>query len=259
MPAWDPELYLRFAREREIACHDLARRTADRAATPWFVVDLGCGPGNSTKILRNLYPRAQIFGVDNDPEMLAKANRDRINARFVKGDLATYQPETPPNLIFSNAAIQWVPDHSALFERLMGLLAKGGWLAVQIPDHLDSDAHRLMAETARDERWRDRLEGVRDGNLTTQTAEQLYDLVAPHASEAEAWRTDYLHVLPSADAIAEWYRGSGMRPYLEALADDAEREAFVAALTEKLRNAYRPATDGKVVFTFRRSFVLARR
>ena len=259
MPSWDPDVYLRFARERELACHDLARRTVDRAATPWFVVDLGCGPGNSTKILRDLYPRAQIFGVDTDPAMLAKANRDRVNARFVQSDLATYQPETPPNLIFSNAAIQWVPDHAALFERLMGLLAPGGWLAVQIPDHLDSDAHRLIAETARDERWRDRLEGVRDSNLTTQTAEGLYDLVAPHASECEAWRTDYLHVLPSADAIAEWYRGSGMRPYLEALADDAEREAFVATLVEKLRGAYRPAADGKIVFTFRRSFVLARR
>ena len=256
MPSWDPRLYLRFGRERIQPCVDLARRAADVIASPGRVIDLGCGPGNSTAVLRRTFPDAQLVGVDNSESMLVQARGSGLNATWQHADITDWMPDAPVDLLFSNAALQWVPDHAALFPRLLDCVASGGVLAVQLPYHLTSPVHRIIADVAA--RF-DAFDDFSDG-LTVHAADRYYDWLAPHAASVAMWRTTYHHVLADADAVVAWISGSGLRPYLEHLERSRgadERDAFLASYAAAIRAAYPPAADGKVIFEFPRLFVIA--
>ena len=258
MPSWNSEQYLKFAAERTRPARDLAAQVDVDA--PKRVIDLGCGPGNSTAVLAELWPSAVITGLDNSPAMLAAAQREFPNREWIEGDIATWHaPEGAPfDVVFSNAALQWVPDHRRTFPRLLDSVAPGGALAVQMPASSDATAHRLMRELAASANWRSRFPtAVREWHV--HPPEFYYDLLAPRSRRLDLWATDYLHVLESLDAIIEWYRGSGLRPWLEALPTDAARTEFLGAYRARLVPYFPIREDGRVLFPFRRLFLIAYR
>ena len=259
MPNWDASQYLRFAEERTRPCRDLAAQIA--TPSPRQVIDLGCGPGNSTQVLAERWPNAELTGLDSSPEMIEAARLIRPSRKWVVGDIAnwTAREERPYDVVFSNAALQWVPDHATLFPRLMAQLATGGSLAVQVPNNIDAPAHVIARRLAASDFWRRRfpVAGVREWHV--HDSDFYYDLLAPHAARIDLWETEYLHIMPAADAIVEWYKGTGLRPFLEAISSAADRERFIAAYLDEIRAAYPPRADGHVLFPFRRLFLIAYR
>lgn len=256
MPTWDAKQYLRFEEERTQPCRDLLARIPVRS--PARVIDLGCGPGNSTAVLARRWPKAEIVGLDSSAEMLARAREAYPLGTWVQGDLAEWQSDEPFDVVFSNAALQWAPDHHALLPQLHSHVAPGGVLAVQVPAHPDAVPHRLLRELAGADRWRGHFERAVI-EWSVRTAAEYYDILAPHAARLDLWVTDYLHILPSVEAIAEWYRGTGMRPYLDALPDEDLRGRFVREFVAALAPHYEPRRDGRVIFPFRRLFLVAGR
>lgn len=252
--SWNPDLYLKFAAERTRPAADLAARVP--AAGVDRIADLGCGPGNSTAVLRARWPDADITGVDNSPDMIAAAQKFDPAGRWVRADLATFA-ETGFDLVFSNAALQWVPDHANLLPRLLGLARPGGVLAVQIPLHHRSLLHKLIADLADRPAWRDRLAPAR-ASLRMESPEFYYDALRPRAAEADVWVTEYHHPMADPSALVQWIKGTGLRPYLDALADDRERTEFVAGLTSSIEAAYHRRADGRLLFPYPRLFVVAR-
>ncbi len=256
MPRWDADQYLRFADERTQPAIDLLSRV--RVAAPRAVFDLGCGPGNSTALLRARWPDATVVGLDHSSEMIAAARAAHPDGQWQLGDLATWTPPAPADVIFSNAALQWVPDHARVVPHLFAQLAPGGVLAVQVPAHLHSPIHQAMVVVARDPAWADRLRTAA-GAIAVETPGTYYDLLRPLAGRIDLWVTEYLHVLDSPAATIDWMRGSGLRPFLQALADDAERARFEARLRPLVEQGYPRQADGRVLFPFRRLFFVAHR
>ncbi len=256
MPTWDADQYLRFAEERTQPCRDLAARIA--TSDPARVIDLGCGPGNSTAVLAARWPEAEIVGLDSSAEMIEKARGDFPAGRWMQGDLLRWQSDEPFDVVFSNAALQWVPEHAALLPRLLSQVAPGGVLAVQVPADPDALPHRRLRDLAATESWKSHFaQPVREWSVLA--AGDYYGILAAHAARVELWTTDYIHVLPSVEAIAEWYRGTGMRPYLDALPGDEVRERFVQDFVASISADYPAQADGRVLFPFRRLFLLAHR
>jgi len=248
-PSWQPAQYLKFSEERTRPCRDLVARID--LSTPRRVIDLGCGPGNSTEILAERWPAAELTGFDSSPEMIAAARKAHPDWRWTASDIAQWAAtaDEPYDLVFSNAALQWVSDHAAVFPQL---LARGRVFAMQIPGNWDGPAHRIMREVAKQYP----LEG-RVREWFSHDAAFYYDALAPHAARLDLWETEYLHIMDSAEAIVEWYKGTGMRPFLNALVSDAERARFTADYLEAIRAEYTPQSDGKVLFPFRRIFAIA--
>lgn len=258
MPTWNSEQYLKFGRERTQPAIDLAARV--RVATPRRVIDLGCGPGNSTGVLAERWPGAAVTGLDNSAAMLAAARRDFPALQWCEGDIATWHaaPGEEFDVVFSNAALQWVPDHRRTLPRLLAAVAPGGALAVQMPASPDAAAHRLMRELAASPSWRPHFASPpREWHV--HPPEFYYDVLSPHARQLELWTTDYYHILENLDGVIEWYRGSGLRPWLDALPDEAARTAFLGAYRARLVPYFPTREDGRVLFPFRRLFVIASR
>jgi trans-aconitate 2-methyltransferase len=253
-PDWSPATYLKFEDERTRAAVDLLARAPLEAARR--VVDVGCGPGNSTELLAARYPRADVLGIDNSPAMLEAARRRLPKARFEAADAASWIPDPDVDLVFANATYQWVPGHLAQLPRVLAAMKPGAVLAVQMPDNLTEPTHRLMIETANDGSWAARLTHASRAPLPPAGA--YYDALAPLATRLDIWRTAYQHPLADADAIVEFVRSTGLRPFLDALMAD-EREAFVAAYTSRIADAYPSRADGRVLLAFPRLFFVARR
>ena len=249
---WDPAQYLRFADERLRPAIDLMARVALDA--PARVIDLGCGAGNVTTILARRYPGAEVTGVDASEAMLAKARAAAPACRFVRADIATWRPEAPPDLIYSNAALHWIGDHAALFPRLAAMLAVGGVLAVQMPAMHDAPFRRLQGEVAAKGPWAERLRGHASAR-DILAPEQYWDLLRPLGAVLDIWETTYLHPLRGEDPIVEWAAGSSLRPFLDALGDD-QRAGFRRAYAEALRPIYPRRPDGTTLLAFRRLFLV---
>jgi trans-aconitate 2-methyltransferase len=256
MPTWNSDLYLKFARERTQPAIDLAARIAIEA--PARVIDLGCGPGNSTAVLARRWPGARLTGLDNSAAMLAGARQALPRCTWLEGDIGTWEADEPFDVVFSNAALQWVPDHAVTFARLLAAVAPGGALAVQVPGNFDAPPHRLMRELASAAEWRTEFRHP-PREWFAHPAEFYYDLYAPRAKNLELWTTEYLHVLDGVDGIVEWYRGTGLRPWLDALPGEAARSRFLADYRARLLPYFPPRADGRVLFPFRRLFVIAYR
>ena len=258
---WDPDQYRRYAAERDRPFHDLLAQVPSEA--PRTVADLGCGPGNLTATLAQRWPGARVTGVDSSAEMLAQAAALARPRRldFVQADLREWRPEAPLDLLVSNAALQWVPDHESLLPHLAALVAPGGWLAFQMPRNFDSPSHTLLAEMRSGARWAARLQDLRGEPETTALLRQDSAWYAGRLSAlgfaVNAWETEYLHLLPGEDAVLEWVKGTALRPVLAAL-DETERPAFLAEYGARLRATY-PAQPFGTPFPFRRLFVVARR
>ena len=249
MPTWNADQYLKFADERTRPCRDLAARLPREGVES--IVDLGCGPGNSTRILSEMWPRARIAGIDNSASMIDVARREQPEHRWVVSDITQWALDDREqfDLVFSNAALQWVPDHETLYPRLFARVGPGGIFAVQIPSDFNSLPHRLMREIASPDRK------VKEWHANSPAF--YYDLLAPLAAAIDMWETEYQHVLPNAEAIVEWYKGTGLRPFLDSLTADSARTEFLAEYLRKIRTAYPAHPGGKVLFPFRRLFLIA--
>lgn len=255
---WNPALYTRFEAERTRPAVELLARVPLDAAAVHHAVDLGCGPGNSTELVAARFPAAAVTGIDNSPAMLEAAARRLPAHRFELADIAGWVPATPPQLIFANAALQWLPDQERQLPRLLGLLAPGGVLAVQVPDNLDEPSHRLMRETAAAGPWAAAIGdpgAVRSPRLPPS---RIYDLLAPRAEFVDVWQTVYRHPMPSPRAIVDWLRSTGLRPFLDPL-DAVQREAFLRDYEARIDAAYPARADGLRLLAFPRLFFVARR
>jgi trans-aconitate 2-methyltransferase len=255
MPTWDAIQYLRFSDERARPCADLIARIP--LEQPARIVDLGCGPGNSTEQLRRRWPQAEITGVDSSPEMLAEARRAHPDWSWVQGDVASWQPAHPYELVFSNSTLHWVKEHASVLPRLLAQVAAGGALAVQMPQAGLSPAHRAMVEVSQHPEWDIRLQAARR-SLHCGTPEEYFDILAPLVSHLDIWQTTYFLELDGAASVLNWLRGSGMRPYLEAL-DEDQRLRFQDACLERFRALFPPRVNGKVLLPYPRIFLIARR
>ena len=256
MGKWNAQLYLRFADERTQPAVDLTARID--VPHPKRIIDLGCGPGNSTAIQRSRWPWAEITGLDDSPEMIEAASESYPDGQWVLADAAAWRAEVPYDIVFSNAALQWLPDHARLFPHLFDQVAPGGALAVQMPAHHSSPVHRVILETAEDPAWRHLLEGARKA-MTKESPGFYYELLQPLASRLVIWETEYYHFLDGPQAIVEWFRATGLRPYLSALESEEQRLQFEEKLVEGYARAYPRQKDGRVLFPFRRLFLIAYR
>jgi len=253
---WNPALYRRFEDERTRPAQDLlARVELDRAA---HVVDLGCGPGNSTELLVERFTGAHVVGTDTSEAMLESARQRLPACRFELGDVSSWRAEVAPDLIFANAVLQWVPEHDQLFPRLFSQLAAGGVLAVQMPDNLEQPTHRLMREVASVGPWASVIGDATRVRPRIPPADTYYDLLAAQAAAIEIWRTTYHHPLASASAIVDWVRATGLRPFIDPLSE-AQRAAFLAEYEKRIGEAYPARADGKCLLAFPRLFIVARR
>ena len=189
---WNPAQYLKFAAPRFRPAMDLLARIEVEA--PETVYDLGCGAGNVTRVLAERWPNAHLVGIDDSPEMLAQAAKAAPGIVWQCQSVATWEPERAVDVIYSNAALHWLPDHPALFPRLMRCLAPSGILAVQMPRNFSEPSHVLIQDTVRAGRWRERLEPLLR-SPPVAVPEYYYDLLAPLSAELDMWETQYLHVL----------------------------------------------------------------
>jgi trans-aconitate 2-methyltransferase len=254
---WSAKQYTKFERERTRPALDLLNAVETRATKR--AVDLGCGPGNSTELLAARYPDAEIVGVDTSADMLEAARQRLPTARFEQGDIAVWDGGGSWDVIFANAAFQWVPSHETLLPRLLGKLAPGGSLAVQMPDNLNEPSHVLMRDVASKPEFRSKLAKAAEARTTLNGAAWYYEVLRPSARSIDLWRTTYFHVLDGGiDAIVEWLKGTGLMPFLKPL-DEEERAAFLAAYRSALADAYAVNADGSVILPFPRFFFVATR
>jgi trans-aconitate 2-methyltransferase len=253
--SWSAAQYVKFEEERTRPVRDLMARVptpdARRAA------DLGCGPGNSTAVLRERYPNAAIVGLDSSPDMIDAARNRLPDVCFDVADIVGWSGDGF-DVILANAVIQWIPDHETLLPGLVAKLAPGGSLAVQTPDNLDEPSHRLMREVAADGPWAGKLAVASKARAARRSAEWYFRLLRAHAPRVDVWRTTYFHPLAGARAIIEWVKGTGLRPFIDPL-DPAEREAYLACYEAAIAEAYPTEADGTVLLPFPRLFFVATR
>jgi trans-aconitate 2-methyltransferase len=250
---WDAENYLRFADARSLPAIDLLSRI--QLGAPARVVDLGCGPGNSTAPLQARWPGAAVTGIDSSAGLLDAARRDHPGIDFVQGDIANWTAPQLVDLVFANASLQWVGGHDSLVPHLFGQVAPGGVLAVQMPRNHDFATHRLMRQVAAEGEWRDRLAGAREES-PVKAPEFYYDLLAPRSAHFMIWETNYIQVMDGPRAIISWLRGTGLRPFLARLTPD-EQPVFLDRYAALLAKEYPSQADGKILLPYPRLFFIA--
>jgi trans-aconitate 2-methyltransferase len=252
MADWSPSTYLKFEDERTRPARDLLAQVP--LTGPKTVIDMGCGPGNSTELLAERWPEARLTGLDSSPNMLAEARKRLPAASFATADATTWTPDPGTGLVFANAIYQWVPGHLTQLPRVLEALPPGGVLAVQMPDNMAEPSHVLMRETAADGPWAAQLaDAARQPLPPVRT---YYDALKPVASHLDIWHTAYNHVLEGPEAIVEWVKSTGLRPFLDPLTPE-HREAFLAQYLARIAEAYPRTTDGKVLLRFPRLFIVA--
>jgi trans-aconitate 2-methyltransferase len=254
---WNPDQYQRYADERSRPFFDLLGRV--RSANPGAIADLGCGPGNLTVSLLERWPDAHVWGVDSSTKMLESAQSLEQSGRleFVQADLREWNAPEPLDLLVSNAALQWVPDHQHLIPHLAGLIAPDGWLAVQMPGNFDAPSHTTLADLCSSPRWAAQLGHLNDTPRTWETLPWYTRTLIELGFNVDAWETTYLHVLHGQNPVLEWVKGTALRPVLAVLQPE-DQAAFLADYGSRLLEAY-PVTLHGTILPFRRVFFVAER
>jgi trans-aconitate 2-methyltransferase len=253
--SWSAKQYLAFEDERTRPVRDLLSAVPTTSAR--LVIDLGCGPGNSTEVLAARFPDAAVHGIDSSADMIASARRRLPRAQFSLASIEAWTDGGPFDVILANAVLHWLPNHSTLLPELAAKLVTGGSLAIQMPDNLDVPAQRLMREIAADGPWVHALAAASGARTTIGEASWYYELLRPVCAKVDIWRTTYHHPLAGGPgAIVEWFKGSGLRPFLEPL-DLPQRAAYLERYTDAVARAYPALADGSVLLPFPRLFMVA--
>lgn len=255
MPQWNPEQYEKFIKDRTQPAIDLVNRLDFIA--PKSIIDIGCGPGNSTRVLKDKFPNAKVIGADNSVEMLEKAKNIHLDLEFINldatGDLSEVSEKF--DVVFSNACIQWLPNHGELLPKLMNLLKANGVLAIQTPMQEEHPVHTIINELIATEKWSEKLTPRQYYNLTT---EEYFDVLSGISSDFDIWETIYCHRMPSYESIIEWYKGTGLRPSLEQLAE-SDANDFINDVYNELKSKYKVQKNSEILFRFPRLFFIARK
>jgi trans-aconitate 2-methyltransferase len=258
MHSWNSSQYLKFANERTQPSIDLAARVA--LESPSRIIDLGCGPGNSTAVVARRWPHARVTGLDNSPAMLATAKKDFPQHTWIETDIAAWADTTGEkfDLVFSNAALHWVPDHARSLPKIFSTVAPGGALALQMPHSLADQHQTCMRALPTSPKWRARFPRPPAAWLV-EPAGFYYDLFVSRAAHVDLWLTDYIYVFDGVTGIVEWHKGAALLPFLKLLPDDTTRAEFLADYLAAITPHYPPQANGKVLLPFRRLFVIAYR
>ncbi|UWU25552.1 trans-aconitate 2-methyltransferase (plasmid) [Rhizobium sp. CB3060] len=256
MSTWSPSQYLKFEDHRTRPAIDLLARVV--ANIVGSVTDIGCGPGNSTELLIDRFGSAAIAGMDSSLKMVEAAKKRLPDCDFQLGDIGQWQPKVPQDLLFANAVLQWVPNHDELFPKLLSFLKPGGTLALQMPDNLEEPTHVGMRTVAGDKRWSDALKDADGERTSILSVLDYWSILKPHASSVDIWRTTYYHPLRGLNGIVEWFKGTGLLPYLSRL-NEAQQVEYLTAYEEELSKHYAVMDDGTVLLPFPRLFIVARR
>ncbi len=256
MSDWKPHLYLEFEKQRTQPSIDLVARIGHDA--PKRIIDIGCGPGNSTHILKRRWPEAEIIGLDASHAMLKQAREKFDGIQWVQADASGDLTGLGLfDIVFSNAAIQWMPDHPILLENLFSLVGNGV-LAVQVPCTKHMPVHTELQKLTETPNWYAHFTHLSSAH-TDFEAPYYYDILSGLSPDIDVWETDYIHVMNNHEAIVRWYSGSGLRPYLDRLDDEALKSAFLSEYEVLLKEAYPLQADKKVLFPFRRIFFTAKK
>ena len=250
---WNPDVYLRFEAYRTRAARDLLARVDLREVRA--AVDLGCGPGNSTRLLAERWPGAGVVGIDSSSVMLERARAAHPDTTWIQADLARWKPPAPQDLIFANASLQWAPDHADLLPRLCLSLRPGGVLAFQIPAIHQQPVAEIYRQLIVSPRWQ--AFSSQEERLTVETPTFYYDVLSKYCRQVEIWETVYQHLLEKHDEMVTWYQSTGLRPFLAKLPDDHARFVFKSELTDLYHQRFPPLADGRILFPFHRLFVVA--
>jgi trans-aconitate 2-methyltransferase len=254
MADWNATQYLKFEDERTRPARDLLAQIP--LANARRVFDLGCGPGNSTELLVERYPDAQVTGVDSSPDMLRKARERLPQCSFVQADLSDWDAPADADILYSNATFQWVPQHLEVLQRLLTGLKSGAVLAVQMPDNTDEPSHVWMREIANEPQWRNLIAPAALAREDLPSPEDYYNALRPLCTRLDIWHTHYQHALAGPQAVTDWFKGTALRPFVDPLTPD-QRQAFLNAYTARIAAAYPARYDGKVLLRFPRLFILA--
>lgn len=252
MADWNPNLYLTFEKERTQPSIDLVSRIDKE--TPERIIDIGCGPGNSTRVLKRRWPNAQIVGLDHSQAMLEQAKKTDENIHWICKNASENLAELGKfDVVFSNAAIQWIPNQVLLLQNLFGLLCDNGTLAVQVPCTKNMPIHTELQKLIHTEKWESAFQSV-SSNYSIHTADFYYDILSGISNSIDLWETNYYHIMNDHAEIVRWYSGSGLRPYLDCFAEESEKNQFLAEYESLLKHAYPLQKDNKVLFPFHRIF-----
>lgn len=253
MSEWNSEQYLKFESQRTQPAIDLVKRTA--ITDPQNILDIGCGPGNSTKVLKDAFPSAKILGIDRSENMIQKARETYPDMAFEVMDITNEMQRLDSfDLIFSNACLQWIPNHRELIPSLFHRLNKGGVLAVQMPMNSQEKLFAIAAETIREDKWD--FSSMPPEPNATLVCEEYFDILSSLTERFDVWETVYYHGMPSIDAMIEWIKGTRLRPYLNAL-NAADAQNLIQEITEKASKVYVKRKNREIIFKFRRFFFTA--
>lgn len=254
MADWNSAQYLKFLSERTQPSVDLANRI--KLEKPAKIIDIGCGPGNSTEVLFKKFPDADILGVDYSDDMLKKAKSRYPNMRFSKFNAQSenWNVGNDYDVVFSNACIQWVPDHYSLLPKMMGILRKNGVLAVQMPLQYEEPIQKIIAEVVSTDKWKQKLELKKSYNVLLD--QEYFDILSGLSDDFCIWTTTYYHRLKNHNDIIEWFKSTGLKPYLDSL-DDMEKEIFLKDILTEVSNYYKIQANGEIILRFPRLFFTA--
>lgn len=250
---WNPNLYLRFNEERTQPAIDLRNRID--METPQKILDVGCGPGNSTQALAQRWPAATILGIDSSVAMIEKAKADYPHVEWVVMDALNLQYTNEFDIVFSNAVIHWIPDHESLLNKLLQALTANGLLAIQMPLYHEMPVYELVETLYHNRFPESSFDSSRAFNF--HSAAYYYDILASMSCRFSLWATSYVHVMASHQQILDMIKSTGLKPYLDEIQDDAEKGAFENEVLHNLPRIYKSQRDDNVLFPFKRLFVLA--
>ena len=256
MVNWNSDEYLKFKSQRTQPAYDLVNRISIN--NPEKIIDIGCGPGNSTEVLAGKFKKADIMGIDNSQNMIDKAMQQHPELTFKLYDIqyGVSGLNNDYDIVFSNACIQWVPNHTVLIKNLFSMLRKGGALAIQIPINFSEPIHEIINDISASQKWKTFFGASRI--FHTLTSAEYFDILAELTPNFFIWETTYYHNMQSHHTILDWYRGTGLRPYLDALPLDKVTE-FEQDIFNEVKKRYPVQKSGQVIFPFPRLFFLAYR